>query len=200
VRYLPRVRRSAILLAAALLAAAAAGPAPAAAPTRLERWTAFRGGKVAAGIHVLERGRGSCFAGSLADPRADAWRCLLGNEILDPCFSGGAGVVLCPDGTPDSRDAAEIRLRKPLPRGRANPPGDPTRRPPWVIVTATGAYCYRVTGMSAEVAGKPITYVCAGASSIGGTPDRTKPVWTVSLLPTGTSKRYVTVAVRAAWW
>jgi hypothetical protein len=178
----------------------AAGVASAAAPTKLERWTAFRAGAVAPGIHVLQRGRGSCVAGSRADPRADAWRCLVGSETLDPCFSGLAGVVLCPDGTPYSRDAVEVRLTKPLPRARANPPGDPTRRPPWVIVTATGAYCYRVTGMSAEVAGKPITYGCAGASSIGGTPDRARAVWTVSLLPTGTSKRYVTVAVRAAWW
>jgi hypothetical protein len=196
--YVPPVKPVAIGLAAALVAAAAASSA--AAPTRLERWTAFRGGKVAAEVHVLVRGRGSCAGGSRADPRADAWRCSLGTEALDPCFAGPPGVVVCPYGTPDSRDAAEVRLTRPLPRNRANPPGDPTRRPPWAIVTATGLYCYRLTGMSAEVAGRAITYTCAGASSIGGTPDRSRPVWTVSLLPTGTSKRYVTVAVRAAWW
>lgn len=194
------MKRSAGLVGIALLAAVVVGVALAAAPTKLERWTAFRAGAIAPGVHVLQRGRGYCFASSIADPRPDAWRCFVGNEIHDPCFSGGGTFVLCPYGTPDSHDALQLRLTKPLPQGQANPAGDPTRRPPWVIVTAGGAYCYRLTGTTGIVAGKTVTYECAGASSLAGTPNRAKQVWTISLLPTGTSKRWVTTAIRAAWW
>jgi hypothetical protein len=165
-----------------------------AAPTQVEHWTA-------AGAHVVQSGRGYCWTGSLADGRADAWRCFLGkNEIVDPCFSGGGSSVLCPDGTPDSHDAIRIELTKPLPRSQANPGGGSTRGYPWAIVTAGGDYCYRVTGATDERAGRALTYECAGASALAGSPDRTKPVWTVSLLPASTSKHYVTTAVRSAWW
>lgn len=176
-----------------LVAVAATGTALAAAPTKLEHWAA-------GGARIVQRGHGYCWTGSLADARADAWRCFLGNEIEDPCFSGADSYVTCPDGTPDSRDALRLRLTKPLPRGQANPPGDPTRRYPWVIVTAGGAYCYRVTGTTAVEAGKALTYQCAGASALAGSPNRTGPVWTVSLLPTGASKHYVTTAVSSVWW
>jgi hypothetical protein len=188
------------LSAAALVAVVAAGAALAAAPTKLERWLAFRAAAVSPGVHIVQRGQGYCFTGSLADARTDAWRCFLGNEIEDPCFSGSGAFVICPDGTPDSRDALELRLTKPLPHSRANPPGDPTRRDPWVIVTAGGATCYRVTGTSAVEAGRELTYECAGASALAGSPNRTRPVWTINLLPNGTSKRYVTTAVGSAWW
>lgn len=168
--------------------------AAAAAPTQVKHWTA-------AGAQVVQRGHGYCWTGSLADARPDAWRCFLGkNEIEDPCFSGAGSYVTCPDGTPDSHDALRLQLTKPLPRSQTNPPGDPTRRPPWVIVTTGGAYCYRVTGATDERAGRALTYECAGASALAGSPNRTRPVWTVNLLPTATSKHYVTTAVRSAWW
>lgn len=184
------------LSAAAALAAAAAtaGTAlAAAAPTTLEHWS---GG----GARIVQRGHGYCWTGSLADARADAWRCFLGNEIHDPCFSGAGSYAMCPDGTPDSHDALRLELTKPLPRSQANPAGNPARRDPWVIVTAGGAYCYRVTGATGPAAGRTVTYECAGASVLAGSPDRTRPVWTVSLLPTGASKHYVTTAVRSVWW
>ena len=44
---------------------------------------------------------GRATKGSLADVRPDAWRCFLGNLILDPCFSnetGTTGFVICADG------------------------------------------------------------------------------------------------------
>lgn len=185
-----------LVLAAALLAPAAAGAAAVSAPTKLERWVAFRGAKPAPGIHIDQRGRGYCFAASLADPRADAWRCVLGKQIEDPCFSGGATFVLCPFGTPDSRDALELTLTRPLAHTPAHRTGDPTREDPWVIVTAAGAYCYRATAASTRA----LSYVCAGASVLAGSPNRTHATWTIGLLPTTTSKRSVTTAITAAWW
>jgi hypothetical protein len=165
-----------------------------AAPTKVEHWSA-------AGAHVVQSGSGYCWTGSIADQRTDAWRCFLGkNEIVDPCFSGGGSTVLCPDGTPDSHDAIRIKLTKGLPRGQANHGNGATPGAPWAIVTAGGAYCYRVTGATDERLGRALTYECAGASALAGSPNRTRRVWTVSLLPTSTSQHFVTTDVRAAWW
>src|SRR5665213_51415 len=36
---------------------------------------------------------GYCWEGSAAAPRADAWRCFEGNDILDPCFGSVGGPV-----------------------------------------------------------------------------------------------------------
>jgi hypothetical protein len=168
--------------------------AAAAAPTQVDHWTA-------AGAHVVQSGSGYCWTSSIADARPDAWRCFLGkNEIVDPCFTGGGSTVLCPDGTPDSHDAIRIRLTKPLPLGQANPGSGATPGSPWAIVTAGGAYCYRVTGATNAVAGRALTYECAGSSALAGGPKRTRSVWTVSLLPTSASKHFVTTNIRAAWW
>jgi hypothetical protein len=195
-----RLKTVAVVSAAVWCALAAAGSAGAAAPTRIERWVAFSTGKLDPGVRIVARGRGSCFAGSLADPRSDAWRCLLGNAVQDPCFSNGGTFLICPDGTPDSRDALQLRLAKPLPHGKANEPGDPTRKDPWVIVTAGGAFCYRATGTTMSLLHSKITYECAGASLLAGGPNRTSAVWTIGLLPTGASTRYVSVAIKQAWW
>jgi len=165
------------------LTAAVAALALAGAGTQLKVW-AVRG------AHVVVRGTGSCSSGSLVDRRADAWRCRSGGGVYDPCFSDGA-FVLCPDGTPDSHDALQVRLTKPLPRGRANPPGGVTSTAPWVIVTAAGTYCYRQPAA---------TYQCAGAALVVGLPKRTGTTWTIGLLPTSTSKHAVTTAIRSVWW
>ena len=44
-------------------------------------------------VRVTQTVRGHCWTGSLASPRRDAWRCLSGNFIYDPCFQldSGAG-------------------------------------------------------------------------------------------------------------
>src|SRR4051794_37844520 len=39
-------------------------------------------------LHTKTR-RGECFTGSLATVRRDAWRCIVGNGLIDPCFSSG---------------------------------------------------------------------------------------------------------------
>jgi hypothetical protein len=179
-----------MLTSLALAVALAVAPAP----TKVEHWSV-------AGAHVVQSGRGYCWTSSIADARPDAWRCLLGkNEIVDPCFTGGGSTVLCPDGTPDSHDAIRIRLTKPLPLSQANHGSGATPGAPWTIVTAGGAYCYRVTGATNTVAGRALTYECAGSSELAGLPNRRRPAWTVSLLPTTASKHFVTTAVRAAWW
>lgn len=176
-----------------------AGVALGGTPTRLEQWVAFRAGQIAGGVHVLVDARGACISGSLTDPRVDAWRCVSTGEVWDPCFSGGRPFVLCPYGTPDSRDALRLALAKPLPRDHANPPAVPTSGAPWVIETG-GRYCYRVTGRAMVLRERRLSYECAGAAALAGVPDRAQPVWTISLLPTASSPRYTAAAITSAWW
>jgi hypothetical protein len=176
-----------------------AGAGLAVSRTRLERWVAFRAGQPAAGVRVLVRADGSCVSGSFVDPRSDAWRCLTGGQIQDPCFSGGGSFLLCPYGTPDSRDALRLRLTKPLPERRANLPSEAAAGDPWVIETR-GLFCYRTTGSSMILARRRLTYECAGASALAGRPNRTGSVWTISLLPTSISTHYTTVEISSAWW
>ena len=40
---------------------------------------------------------GSCWENSIVLERDDAWRCFIGNDIYDPCFSAerASGVVVC---------------------------------------------------------------------------------------------------------
>ena len=183
------MRQGLIAAFVALAAAATASAAP--APTALEHWTAFQGGRPDAGIHVDQRGSGVCTEASAADPRADAWRCLDGTQVEDPCFSDGAAFVLCPFGTPDSRDALELRLTRPLPA---------TRGKPWVIVTTGGDYCYRVPAPEPTEVGRRVTYVCAGSAFLAGSPDRADRVWTIALIPNAGAKRYVAASIAEAWW
>jgi len=183
--------------ALAVLGSAAASTS---APTKLERWAAFAKGKAAPGVNVLQTARGSCSGASRVDPRSDAWRCASQRQTQDPCFSGAASFVICPFGTPDSHDALELKLTRPLPAAKANPPGDPTLRDPWAILTANGAYCYRATGQPTSIAGRTITYACSGAALLAGHPNRSRPMWTIDFLPTSTSSRYRAAAVTTAWW
>jgi len=187
-----------VALSAALLST---GVGSAASRTRLEQWVAFRAGSPAAGIHVLARARGSCTARSLADPRDDAWRCVAAGQVQDPCFSDprGGSFVLCPDGTPDSRDAIRLALTGPLPARPATGPRTATGGEPWVIETG-GRYCYRVTAATMVLAGRRLTYECAGAAALAGSPDRSGSVWRVALLPSAASPHFTTVAISSAWW
>jgi hypothetical protein len=178
------------LPSAALVALIAVASLLGVAPTKVEHWTA---------VHITERSTGTCSTGSLVDARVDAWRCRSGDAVHDPCFSTGA-FAICPDGTPDSRDALQLRLTQPLPHAKANHAGDLTRTTPWVIVTAAGDYCYRLPTPGAVLAGKPTSYQCAGAALLAGLPNESRPVWTISLLPTGAAKRYAITAIKSAWW
>lgn len=188
-------RLAVCLLACSLGAATASASTP---PTALRQWVAFQAGKIDPGVHVVVHATGSCSGRSLADPRPDAWRCTAQGETQDPCFSGSPGVLLCPYGTPDSRDALELKLTRPLPT-RGGSTGAPDQGAPWVI-ELLGRYCYRATGKPLVLRGRAASYVCAGASSLAGLPNRSRAVWTIGFLPTPAAHGYVTAAVSAAWW
>ena len=113
--------------------------------------------------------RGYCWTGSIAAPRRGAWRCFVGNDIHDPCFSSAraAAVVVCPN--PQLTLATEIHLTRPLPRSMANHAAPGPRSRPWLVelgasrvAGTTGARCEIVTGATSVLAGVSESYFCAG--------------------------------------
>ena len=79
-----------VVLAAAVVllvaTGASAAPATGGRPTNVNIVEPFQpDGSLKPRLRVVRSARGSCFTGSVADPsRPDAWRCTVGNLILDP--------------------------------------------------------------------------------------------------------------------
>ena len=164
-------------------------------------YSPFSGGAPARWTRIARTARGYCWTGSSADPREDAFRCFVGNEISDPCFSDGSKrtkVVLCPLVTPASK-VLRIDLTRKLPAG--NPPtADPTRSDPWAVRTTGGRWCTILTGATGRIAGLRISYGCTGGRILLGSPRRKTSTWTIFSAPGVRSSGFRAVGLQSAWW
>ena len=100
------------------------------------------------GFIAEEQRPGSCWTGSLAAPRAGAFRCASDNVIYDPCFVTAGNAVACPRGNPAENRGVLLLLTDPLPGppdAWQNPP-DPANPSPWFVVLAGGGECGVLTG------------------------------------------------------
>ena len=88
---------------------------------------------------------GYCWVSSIAAPfRADAFRCMVGNLIYDPCFSTTQkGFVYCQTNT-DSSTGFLIKLTKPLPSPEV--PKVTQNNWAWFLKLKDGTYCSPFTG------------------------------------------------------
>ena len=164
----------------------------------------FIGGRLNTSLHVAQTRRGFCWTGSLADSgRTDAWRCLVGNLIHDPCFSDvtkpAPSFVVCAP-TPWSRKVVKITLTRKLPLGQRNPAGDPLRRAPWALMLRSGKKCLALTGATGTIAGRGVAYGCVGGGYLLGTPRRARHMWTISYAAGYKAHRVARVAIAEAWW
>lgn len=118
---------------------------------------------------------GNCFASSLAATRADAFRCMAGNVIYDPCFTipGNSHAVLCVRDPLDSSTNVLMNLTQPLPA----PEPVPSQTHPWYLQMADGTVCNFFTGATGGVNGERINYGCSDGYVIVGLP-KTNTVWT----------------------
>ena len=102
---------------------------------------------------------GYCWTNSLMVARNDAWRCMIGNLIQDPCFSisHDAGHVIC--GASPVRDTAGflLKLTKPLPE--ITNPDIPLE--PWLIELVDASICTSRTGTLTFINNKPLKYSCS---------------------------------------
>lgn len=194
------MRQGLALLAGLALALALAGTAVGGGrATAVYTYQPFGANGLKASIKVTETVKGECFTGSIASRRNDAWRCTAGNEILDPCFSGTQGFVVCPEYF-STRQVTKLELSQPLP-AEGNT-GLPTAQKglPWALIALPYAHqCRAVTGMLGEYEGKPIYYNCVQGMLVGKL-NRSSPRWTAKFLSEGDNPTLYTLAVRGAWY
>jgi hypothetical protein len=151
-------------------------------------------------IHVTKTVRGFCWEGSLAAARNDAWRCLSGNDIFDPCFSSGKarGFVLCVL-APWTRSGVRMKLTRRLPKPFAGKPS--TRGLPWGIKTTSGLKCVFATGATAAIGHVRANYYCLNSDEwLWGSPSRKSELWTIYIAPLTARKLSARVKVAFAWF
>jgi len=190
----------AVALLAGGLSVAAAGLAGASVSrTQTHIFQAFTAsGKPA--IHVTRSERGSCWVGSIAINRDDAWRCASGNALYDPCFSSSKarGIVVCPL-APWQTSGVELKLTKRLPQ--PNPAKASTTGHPWAIQTSSGLRCLFDTGAAPVIHNLPGSYFCAGSpDDLWGLPSRNSQPWMIYVGPPSATKLSKRVSVTVAWF
>ncbi|MDE3130191.1 MAG: hypothetical protein KGL16_03485 [Acidobacteriota bacterium] len=146
---------------------------------------------------------GSCWTGSLASRRADAWRCTSGNEIIDPCFSSAQAraIVLCSISGPWDRGLLQLRLTKKLPSRYANRGRPSTAGLPWAVQTTSGWRCELATGATTVIAGMRLNYFCRGTKrGLWGAPARGSQPWHIYAAPPDARSLSIRVTIRSAWF
>lgn len=143
---------------------------------------------------------GSCFAGSLAANRRDAWRCTVGNLIYDPCFkSPMSAALLCVRG-PWATSAVRLALTKPLPvAGNRLAPG--LHGLPWAVHLLDGRRCTLLTGATTGIGGKRLNYGCdRGRQGLWGSPIRSSQPWRIYAAVPGAARLTELVSIHYAWF
>jgi hypothetical protein len=103
----------------------------------------------------------SCWTNSIASPRVDAFRCSIGSNIHDPCFSfqrpedvPPMGVMVCPhDPRVASDDVAFLYDLSQLPSPRS------ARDSAWFMVV-DGSPCFMMTGTGGTIGGVAVPFEC----------------------------------------
>lgn len=125
---------------------------------------------------------GDCGMGeSQSLDRADAWRCIVGNEIYDPCFSTTphATWVIC-GVQPGQPVGIKVTLKKPLPTHAAA-----KDQQPWVITLGDGTSCGFITGATFGIGDQRANYQCSQNNWLIGLPTTGKVWWAVEARMTG---------------
>ena len=114
---------------------------------------------------------GRCWTTSIAIPRPDAWRCMVGNEIFDPCFSLADGkAVECGANPAGGKAGFRLNLTEPLPKPEFTAESAAiAAKSGWLVVLADGTSCNPATGTRAMVAGKMTAYYCESREGDGNT-------------------------------
>lgn len=190
-----RSQRAALVAAVTFLVGA--GVASGAAHTQVIVYETFDASGTPT-IAVAQTIKGSCFSGSSAARRRDAWRCMSGNRIYDPCFSAHqVNFVLCPIGAP----AVKIKLTKPLPGKFANRRKASTSGLPWALRLTSGATCRFLNGATSLVDHRRADYACGTSKNLlWGSPIRSTEPWTIFSAPFTTKRLTSKVAIKTAWF
>jgi pimeloyl-ACP methyl ester carboxylesterase len=111
---------------------------------------------------------GYCWTTSTVSYRADAYRCVTGHLLYDPCFPdtrfGDTGSVAC---ITAPAKAVVMNLTQPLP----DPPGGAEAANPFMIVLESGEQCSGFSGAGPQpIDNLPVTMSCTRGTMIWGEP------------------------------
>ncbi|MEO7201545.1 MAG: hypothetical protein ABI431_02540 [Candidatus Tumulicola sp.] len=165
--------------------------------TLFSPWTSA--GHLRSDFHVVETLSGYCWTDSIATSRGDAYRCMSGNSIYDPCFapSDHPHAVACSH-DPFAKRVVLFKLTKPLPS--APTPMTQWLQPhnqPWGLVLTNGEKCFFETGATDAVHDERLNYQCKDPRWIIGQPDQSAPLWTAQSV-NWPNKRVTHVAIAQA--
>jgi hypothetical protein len=110
--------------------------------------------------------QGSCRTSSIAAPyRDDAWRCMVGNGVSDPCFEipGNKDFLLCGanPARPDATSSFALQITKALPPQKVSRMKQPVNWA-WLVKLGNGTICSPFTGTLPFAAdGEAAEYGCA---------------------------------------
>ncbi|HEV3310648.1 MAG TPA: hypothetical protein VG815_09035 [Chloroflexota bacterium] len=115
-----------------------------------------KSGGLAAGYVVAGTAKGYCWTTSDSTSRSDAFRCLVGNSLFDPCFSSPSGKkVACPGGA-NLTHVILIKLTRKLPHPQVG--GKPRS---WQLQLSGGATCRFDTGATFILHGLRANFDCS---------------------------------------
>ena len=155
---------------------------------------------------------GNCWTNSIAASRPDAWRCMIGNGIVDPCFEySDSKFVVCNPNPAKDDPGFKLELTQPLPK--SNLPNQPSTKETeggWLLELADGTLCRPATGARGVIAGKVISYYCEKGkegqeTSLLDDLTTKEPVWTAekaTLVQGPQGPRLIkseTIAVKTVW-
>jgi len=179
-RHLALFRLVTVTLALALASTATVALASAASHAMMGRTQVghfapfLSSGKIAAGYAVVKSTYGYCWTTSDATPRKDAYRCMHGNELFDPCFRNPRGTeVACAVGvSPPKVDVLALTRKLPAPSGMRATQA-------FALVLAGGATCWFDTGATFVWKGRRANFGCPNRLWLFGHVDRTHEPWTI---------------------
>jgi hypothetical protein len=110
----------------------------------------------------VEEREGSCLTNSFSVRRAEAWRCTVDDQILDPCFTAADGeTIVCGAFPGTDSPGFRLKLTAALPAA-ALPPGAPASV--FMIRLADGTLCHSASGPALALNGKAVHFNCVGGS------------------------------------
>ena len=105
---------------------------------------------------------GKCWTSSIAISRPDAYRCMIGNEIVDPCFaSADKRYAVCNPNPAKGDPGFSLKLTEPLPKPDVLAQST-AKDSGWLVELGDGTICRPSTGASFQVEGKTASYYCEG--------------------------------------
>jgi hypothetical protein len=156
-------------------------PAIAAQKTNVVMYHAWTPAGKLANVRTVETVSGHCWTQSLVTSRGDAYRCMVGNSIYDPCFapktSRPRAVACAVD--PFSNRIVLLRMQKSLPSPNPTTQWLQPHNQPWGLRLTNGVTCSFETGATDAIKGERLNYQCSNDRWIIGLPNQLTPVWTV---------------------